>query len=66
MSESPNVCVAEIKEMDVFSGIDWGNLLETEPFWVPEPEDATDTTYFEGWQIAHDSLLWFKTKFCMA
>ncbi|GFO43662.1 serine/threonine-protein kinase greatwall-like [Plakobranchus ocellatus] len=37
----------ETKAMVFFSEIDWENLLETEPLFVPQPDDDMDTTYFK-------------------
>ena len=34
--------------MSLFSSLDWNNLLEMEPPFLPQPDDARDTTYFEG------------------
>ena len=37
-----------VKKMDYFKGLDWNHLLDLEPPFVPQPDDETDTTYFEG------------------
>ena len=31
-----------------FKDIDWHNLLDMEAPFIPQPDDETDTTYFEG------------------
>ena len=33
--------------MPFFSDVDWDNLLEIEPLFVPQPDDDMDTTYFK-------------------
>lgn len=33
--------------MMFFKSIDWDNLQSTEPPFVPQPENPTDTGYFE-------------------
>ncbi|XP_013390456.1 serine/threonine-protein kinase greatwall-like [Lingula anatina] len=38
----------EVKEHPLFAGIDWENLLQQEPPFVPAPDDEQDTTYFEA------------------
>ena len=37
-----------MKELKLFEGLDWNKVLETEetPF-IPQPDDETDTAYFE-------------------
>ncbi|GFR88849.1 serine/threonine-protein kinase greatwall-like [Elysia marginata] len=37
----------ETKKLVFFSGVDWANLLDTEPLFVPQPDDNMDTTYFK-------------------
>lgn len=37
----------EVRDMVFFKSIDWDNLQNTEPPFVPQPEDPTDTGYFE-------------------
>lgn len=39
---------AEVMKMRVFKGLDWENLLETQPPFVPDPYDPTDTGYFQA------------------
>lgn len=42
----PTAC--ELKKMGAFAGIDWSNLLNVTPPFVPEPCDLTDTAYFQA------------------
>lgn len=37
-----------VKKMSAFKNIDWDNLLNMEPPFVPEPDNSLDTSYFEG------------------
>ncbi|XP_059142329.1 serine/threonine-protein kinase greatwall-like [Physella acuta] len=37
----------EVKLLPFFSSVDWNNILNIEPPFVPQPDDNTDTTYFE-------------------
>lgn len=37
----------EVRQMKFFESIDWDNLPNTEPPFVPQPENPTDTGYFE-------------------
>lgn len=37
----------EVQTMQFFSPIDWNGLQNTEPPFVPQPEDQYDTGYFE-------------------
>lgn len=37
-----------VKSNALFSCIDWPNLKDTEAPFIPQPDDAMDTTYFEG------------------
>lgn len=37
----------EVRDMVFFKSVDWDNLQNTEPPFVPQPEDPTDTGYFE-------------------
>ena len=37
-----------LKELDLFRGLNWTNLLEQDAPFVPEPEDDTDTGYFDA------------------
>lgn len=37
-----------LKGLELFQGLNWGNLLEQEAPFVPEPEDETDTGYFDA------------------
>ncbi|XP_076045331.1 serine/threonine-protein kinase greatwall isoform X2 [Oratosquilla oratoria] len=38
----------DLRKMELFKDIDWSCLLEMEAPFVPQPEDAMDTTYFEA------------------
>lgn len=37
----------DVRQMVFFNTIDWDNLPSTEPPFVPQPENPTDTGYFE-------------------
>ncbi|KAH9489184.1 hypothetical protein Btru_057788, partial [Bulinus truncatus] len=37
----------EVKSMPFFSALDWSNLLNMEPPFVPQPDNDMDTGYFE-------------------
>ena len=37
-----------VRKMAAFDTIDWHNLLEMEAPFIPQPDDLTDTSYFEG------------------
>lgn len=37
-----------VKLSDLFSCINWADLKDIEAPFIPQPDDATDTTYFEG------------------
>lgn len=37
----------EARQMLFFTSIDWDNLQNTEPPFIPQPEDQYDTGYFE-------------------
>lgn len=39
---------AEVMAMKVFDHYDWNNLLSTKPPFVPDPDDLTDTGYFQA------------------
>ena len=39
--------LARLRVMPLFSGLDWERLLERPGPFVPAPDDATDTTYFD-------------------
>lgn len=36
------------RDLAIFTNIDWEHLQEAEMPFVPDPDDATDTCYFEG------------------
>lgn len=38
----------DVKQMAFFQSIDWDNLQVMEPPFLPQPENAHDTGYFEG------------------
>lgn len=50
----------EIMAMDAFKHIDWENLLNMSPPFVPDPYDLTDTGYFQ----ARNELLNFNISNC--
>lgn len=31
-----------------FASIEWETLKQQEPYWIPQIDDPTDTSYFEG------------------
>ena len=37
-----------IKEFDLFHSFYWSNLLEQDAPFIPEPDDETDTGYFDA------------------
>ena len=37
-----------VRKLAAFDTIDWHNLLEMEAPFIPQPDDLTDTSYFEG------------------
>jgi len=37
-----------IRRMQAFKTVDWQNLLDIEAPWIPQPDNNTDTSYFEG------------------
>ena len=39
---------ADLREMALFESIDWTGLDQVEMPFVPDPDDAMDTCYFEG------------------
>ena len=47
------IFVSEIKRHSFFATVDWKNLHKLTPPFVPNPDDAFDTTYFEGSIITH-------------
>lgn len=38
----------DLRDMQLFQSIKWDNLLSTKPPFIPEPENARDTSYFTG------------------
>ncbi|KAK3102989.1 hypothetical protein FSP39_015560 [Pinctada imbricata] len=47
----------EVRHMDFFDGIDWNNLLDVEAPFVPNPDDATDTSYFDARNIMQELIV---------
>ena len=50
--------IAELQHHALFADIDWNHVRDQEPPFVPDPDDACDTTYFQGktaWFSHHDS-----------
>ncbi|PSN48549.1 hypothetical protein C0J52_05912 [Blattella germanica] len=41
----------QVKMMSLFSSINWENLLNTTAPFVPDPDDSTDTVYFQARNI---------------
>ena len=37
-----------VTEMKIFSNIHWEKLLEAKAPFIPQPDDETDTAYFQG------------------
>lgn len=48
-----------IKTTALFSNIDWTNLSSTQPPFIPQPDDAMDTTYFEGKCLTNTTFMSF-------
>ena len=42
------VYFTELKTVKLMKDLDWDKLLTTTPYFVPNPDNDTDTTYFEG------------------
>jgi hypothetical protein len=40
--------VVELKKNPLFRKIDWENIHSVEPPFVPNPDDDSDTSYFNG------------------
>ncbi|XP_048241646.1 serine/threonine-protein kinase greatwall-like [Haliotis rufescens] len=38
----------DVRQLPLFSAVDWDHVLDMEPAFVPQPDDETDTTYFEA------------------
>lgn len=38
----------EVKKMQQFANIQWDNLLNATPPFVPQPDSIGDTSYFQG------------------
>ena len=55
-SERPGF--VELQNFPLFHDLDWSQLLQQEAPFVPQPDDETDTCYFEArnrlqqWQIS--------------
>ena len=45
-----NVCLpaSDLRGLPMFAAIDWDRLQDAEMPFVPEPDDAQDTCYFDG------------------
>ena len=39
---------SEMQEIELFKDIDWNKVTETEAPFIPQPDDDTDTGYFEA------------------
>ncbi|XP_070564918.1 serine/threonine-protein kinase greatwall-like isoform X2 [Ptychodera flava] len=48
LDPSQRVGSVELKEHSLFDGIDWTTIHEKPAPFVPNPDDATDTSYFEA------------------
>jgi hypothetical protein len=42
------VYIIELKGHPLFSKIDWHNVHDVVPKFIPSPEDDEDTSYFDG------------------
>ena len=42
----------QIQTLDLFKNLDWTNLTEIEAPFIPQPDDETDTGYFEARNMA--------------
>ena len=52
----------QIQQMDLFKDMNWSNLLEQEAPFIPQPEDETDTGYFDARnQLQHWQVSQFET-----
>lgn len=40
--------VSELKHHTLFKGLDWDNLQNQPMPFIPQPDDETDTSYFEA------------------
>lgn len=50
----------DVQNMKFFHDIDWKNLQSATPPFIPQPENPTDTGYFEGNFILHKEKNYFK------
>lgn len=48
VTERCHVQLAEVRALPLFRGLTWDDLHEQTAPFVPRPDDATDTGYFEG------------------
>uniref|UniRef100_A0A1I8PKL6 Serine/threonine-protein kinase greatwall n=1 Tax=Stomoxys calcitrans TaxID=35570 RepID=A0A1I8PKL6_STOCA len=48
MDPTERPAAKEVQQMEFFSSIDWENMENEEPPFVPTPENPTDTGYFEA------------------
>lgn len=46
-----------LKASALFTNTDWTNLNNIQAPFIPQPDNAMDTTYFEGKLIFHTTLL---------
>ena len=37
-----------IRDYDLMKGMDWDHILDQEPPFIPQPDNASDTTYFDA------------------
>lgn len=52
-----------VKQMELFSNIDWKNQLNADPPFVPNPDDIYDTCYFQSQLISSVILYLFYSLF---
>ena len=38
----------DVQSMSLFRDVDWSTILEEEAPFIPQPDDETDTCYFEA------------------
>lgn len=51
MDPSVRPSSAEVQQMSFFKTLDWENIQNMVPPFLPTPENDTDTGYFEGWYL---------------
>lgn len=42
----PDACI--VRQMKLFANVDWDNQLNTDPPFIPNPDDLYDTGYFQS------------------